>query len=576
MVPGNETDRVKGLLELHTALKAIRLPWEMLWEEISRFIMPRRSPGQTTSLTPTTEKESRLFDITAAQANMTLANGCVAWMTPMEGAWFAFTKDSKVKDDALTMWLGECTETTRNKLALSSFYPAIHEFYLERSGFGTACLYAEEGRKSPLNVQCWPVGTFVVDEDSEGNVDTVIREFKLTPRQAKEKFGEENLSPKTKEKLHKGGALSLEQENYLHFIMPREVNPNGAPLDPKNLPIASIYIHADESHICREGGYPELPVFVSRYLEWGSGTGRCYGWSPAFFALPEARQVNFLQKMMDALAEKSAFPPVLAPEELEGEIDPNAMGVTYFSSQLAQAAMPKEWMNTGRYDIGKDRIMMRQESINKAFHVDLFQMFSQLQKQMTAREVAERSSEKLIQFSPTFARLTTELFNPLLTCIFGIGIRAGWYGEAPPTARMPAGEGLDIIAPPATQYTSRIAQALRALPVLASHRLLELSMQISQATGTTEHMDNLDTDEMIRLAASVESLPSGIERSVKDRDAIRANRAKAQAQAMQQAQALQAADAAAKLGRVPGDSPVGQVVESQLTGMGLKGGGQAA
>ncbi|MTW08805.1 hypothetical protein GM524_13135, partial [Streptococcus pneumoniae] len=83
----------------------------------------------------------------------------------------------------------------------------------------------------------------------------------------------------------------------------------------------------------REGGYPELPVFVSRYLEWGSGTGRCYGWSPAFFALREARQVNFLQKMMDALAEKSAFPPVLAPEELEGEIDPNAMGVTYFSSQ---------------------------------------------------------------------------------------------------------------------------------------------------------------------------------------------------------------------------------------------------
>ena len=101
-------------------------------------------------------------------------------------------------------------------------------------------------------------------------------------------------------------------------------------------------------------------------------------------------------------------------------------------------------------------------------------------------------------------------------------------------------------------------------------------MAISQATGTTEHMDNLDTDEMIRLAAAVESLPSGIERSVKDRDAIREARAKAQAQAQKQQEAMQAAEAAAKLGRVPGDSPVGKVVDSQLTGMGLKGGGQAA
>ena len=107
--------------------------------------------------------------------------------------------------------------------------------------------------------------------------------------------------------------------------------------------------------------------------------------------LPEARQVNFLQKMMDALAEKMAFPPVLAPEELEGEIDPNAHGVTYFSRDLASGgSLPKEWMTQGRYDVGLQRIQERQKAINEAFHTDLFQMFAQIQKQMTAREVAER------------------------------------------------------------------------------------------------------------------------------------------------------------------------------------------
>src|SRR6185436_2076880 len=103
----------------------------------------------------------------------------------------------------------------------------------------------------------------------------------------------------------------------------------------------------------------------------------------------------------------------------------SAMGVTYFSRDLAGAnLMPREWMTAGRYDVGLDRIKERQRAIEDAFHVPLFQMFAQLEKQMTAREVAERSSEKLIQFSPTFSRLTSELFNPLLERIFGILLRA--------------------------------------------------------------------------------------------------------------------------------------------------------
>jgi hypothetical protein len=202
--------------------------------------------------------------------------------------------------------------------------------------------------------------------------------------------------------------------------------------------------------------------------------GGMYGWSPAFAALPEARQVNFLQKMLDALAEKMAFPPVLAPDDLEGEIDANAMGVTYFSRDLAASnSLPKEWMTQGRYDIGVQRVQERQKAINTAFHVDLFQMFAQLQKQMTATEVQERAQEKLIQFSPTFARLTTELFNPLLERLFAILLRVGRLGplqNIPQSLIQPLGNGRGYIAPPAVQYASRIALALRALPSMAYQR----------------------------------------------------------------------------------------------------------
>jgi hypothetical protein len=276
---------------------------------------------------------------------------------------------------------------------------------------------------------------------------------------------------------------------------------------------------------------------------------------PSFAALPEARQVNFLQRMMDALAEKMAFPPVLAPESLEGEIDPNAMGVTYFDANLAATnGMPREWMTAGRYDVGLQRIQERQKAINDSFHVDLFQMFAQIEKQMTAREVAERSQEKLIQFSPTFARLTSELFNPLLERVFGILFRAGSLGEVPPQI---AGQPYSI------QYSSRIALALRSLPSIGYARTLERQLQLAAVIPSV--LDNMDYDAAERATALSDGVPADFLMPTQKRDDMRKARAEAQAKAQQQAELAAQADAIGKVGRVPATSPVGKVIDSGIS-----------
>lgn len=554
----------KHLRERYDALLSLRQPWTGLWEEIARYVSPRRAPGLNGSVTlPTTEGDSRLFDTTAGRGAMILANGCLAWMSPQETAWFSFSADETLRDDENTKrWLNRCTFATREALARSNFYTAVHEFYLDRSTFGTGCLYIEPGRKRRINAQCWPIGTYVIDEDSEGEVDIVIREMVLTPRTAAQEFGIGNLSQALRDKAQKPGPEALERVKFLHFIYPREdKDRREGSLLPEDMAIACVYMEQETRHVAKVSGYDEMPVMVSRYLEWGSNMGARYGWSPAVMALPEARQANFLQKMMDALAEKSAFPPVLAPEELEGEIDPNAAGVTYFDSSIAQH-LPREWMTAGRYDVGKDRIMERQNAIKEAFHVDLFQMFSQLDKQMTAREVTERSSEKLIQFSPTFARLTTELFNPMLERLFGMGLRAGWFTEPPEELIQDLGNGQGFIAPPQVQYSSRIALALRALPTMGIYRTLELMGLMAGLNPAVA--DNFDFDKALRVAALNESMPDEIIRTQDDTDAIREARAQQTAQQQQMEQAAAAADAAAKVGRVPGDSPVGKAIGQQL------------
>lgn len=561
-------DLGKKLLDRYEALRQLRAPWESLWSDVAKYVVPRRAPGLngTSTGTPSTKEADLLFDATAVQANLTLANGQLAWMSPLEAPWFAFDPDAQSEADDVVRWLAAATKTAREELALSSFYTAVHEFYLDRGAFGTACLYVEPGKKRTISAKVWPVGSFVMDEDDEGNVDTVMRCFKLTARQAVQKFGEKAVSGKILERLKKGGAAEHERVEFIHAIYPREdAERDKAKLDAANMPIASVYLEKDGGHVCRVSGYEEMPVFVSRYLEWGSATGWLYGWAPGFAALPECRQLNFLQEMMDALAEKMAFPPVLAPEELEGEIDPNAMGVTYFSKELMQAnSMPKEWMTQGRYDIGLQRIQERQRAIKEAFHVDLFQMFAQLTKQMTAREVAERSQEKLIQFSPTFSRLTTELFNPLLERVFGILLRAGKLGSVPQAMLQPIDETRAYVPVPRVRYSSRIALTLAALPSLGYQRTVERLSLTSRLAP--EVLDLLDFDKAERAAAIADGVDPDIIRPEADVTARRQARAEAQAQAQQMEQAAAAADAAAKVGRIPGDSPVGQQIGAAMEG----------
>lgn len=354
--------------------------------------------------------------------------------------------------------------------------------------------------------------------------------------------------------------------DFLHAIYPRDKHEREeGKMDAENMPWASVYVECEEGNkVCLNGGHTEQPVFVSRYLEWGTGLGGMYGWCPAFVALPEARQLNFLQMWMDMVAERLADPPWLAPDELEGEVDTNARGVTYFSKDLAASnALPRPLTaDIGNVAALLERIKERQASINDAFHVDLFQMFAQVEKQMTAREVAERSQEKLIQFSPTFARMTSELFTPLLERVFSIGIASGWFGEIPSSLRRQVSEDMEEVPFPAIQFSSRIALALRALPMLGYLRTLDRLAVV--ASIRPEVLDNYDFDKLERAASLIDGVdPEGIISMDEVKQIREARQQEAEAQ-MQQQQALMAADAAAKVGKVPSNTPVGQKIGETL------------
>lgn len=535
-------------------MAADRSTWDSFWQEIAEFVMPRKGEITSKVSTPSSVRQDLLYDGTAIRANMILANGQLSWMTPMEATWFSFEPPYEFKDvDACKQYFRECSERTAMELARSNFYSEIHELYLDRGAFGTACIFVEPGKRGPLNFSKFDVGSFSIAEDDEGLVDTLCREMELTLRQAVAKFGVENLSPKKQEDYNTGDSKKLCAKSwYVHIIEPRQDRKDGKK-DGENKPIASVYVEKDTRHVVRNSGFDEQPFFATRYLKWLSGTP--YGWCPSWMALPEARQLNFLEKQMDALAEITAFPRMLFPDTHEGDIDTRASGVTYYDASNP-SAIPREWATGGRYDVGKDRAEIKRTAINNAFHVDLFSMFAQLDKQMTAREVQERSAEKLIQFSPTFARMTTELFTPMLRRVFGILVRIPGVFPSPPPKLLKSG----FMPEPELSYSSRIALAIKALENNSFARSMELTLPLLQVRP--DILDNYDLDTIERDKARNEGLPARWLMDEDKRDEIRSARAEAAKQAQQAAVAEQVANAAAKAGSIKQDSVVGQALMS--------------
>jgi hypothetical protein len=532
------------LIARRDRMKAARSSWDAFWQEVAPYVMPRKNQINRSTDQPDISDSEMLFDTTAIQANITQASGMMSYMVPKGATWFSFDPPAHLADnDQAKQWFQWCSDIARKELANSNFYEQIHESLLDRGAFGVTVIFCEEGKKNALNFTSFDCGTYSIDQNDEGFVDTLFRDFSLTARQAEQMFGD-SISDKIKEAL-KEDKTKDERFEFIHAVYPRaEYDPKRA--DGENKPFASVYLEVKSKFINRESGYDEQAFFASRYLRWGETP---YGWSPAWMALPDARQLNFLEKQMDALAEKAAFPPMLVPADHEGSIDTRALGVTYYRAN-GDNSVPREWQNTGRYDVGKDRAEVKRKSINRAYHVDLFQMFANYDgPQMTAREVSERQSEKLTQFSPTADRMTTELFNPLLNRVFAILSRLGKFPD-PPMEIVIFDEQGAIVPDPEITYSSRIALAIKSLENNAWYRQMEASREIWQVKP--ELLDNYNLDEIERDLSRNNGLPARWIRDTDGVEEIRKMRAEAQAKQAEMEQAMMMAKAAGDVGKIPG------------------------
>lgn len=539
----------KSILARWSTMEADRKPWDSHWQDVSDYAMPRKGKvGGVQTATPGDSSANRLYDVTAIHAVQTLANGHASHITPAGTRWFAWEAPDEIKSDKADSWYSEASEKAAKILAAGNFYAVLNEVFQDRAGFALACMDAMPDAEKRIKFQAHPVGTYCIEEDAEGNVDTVFRCTSYGIRQLVQMFGEEPILSDKKlakawEQYQAKGTNSF--HDIIHAVFPRVKRELGKG-DVFNMRFASVWVSVEGKGVLQRSGFEEMPYCVTRYLK-RSGSGQQYGYGPFEEVKAAVIDANATKEILQVVGQKLAVPSVLIPDNLVGNVDLRPGGRTVFKTGSSAGELPREWGHQGRPEGMLDQLVDARETINRAFHVDLFRMFAELDKVMTAREVSERSAEKLMQFSPSFTRFVSD-FQVLMNRIFAILLKAGVFGKPedyPAEVIRDTNEGPEIPNPKVV-YQSRIALAIRQAESAASDRSIERGLALAQLQPDV--MDNIDTDAYIRQTARNEGAPESLLVSEKIRDERRAKRAEAQAKQAEMQQAEMMAAAAGKLG----------------------------
>ena len=545
-------------------LKAKRdAKWMSDWQYISQYFLPQDSDIQMQKTEGVSGWTELIFDTTAIEAAETLKTGQYNWLTPPNQPWGEFDVPEELKADPnseegtadeATAWLGRCSAITMKELARSNFYSIAAISYLGVGTFGTDLVIVEEGKRTALNFRHARIGTYVIEEDDEGVVDTTMREFEMTYRQALQMFNKQgDTIPEDMARQAKGAAGLKKKFKFLHCIFPREDSerlPNRK--DGANKPIASVYFALEFlTAPIRVSGYDEQPALCQRFDKWG--TDAPWGYGPAYLGLPIARQLNYVQQFLDALAELHAYPRVLIPDNLEGDVDLRAGGTTTWDTSNPNGK-PEEWATVGDYKLGLEMQEQRREQLRDAFKTKAFKLLNTqplLDKKMTAFEVSQRQAEQLGDFTPSFGRRVTEFLNPLMLRVFGILFRAGKFGRPPDALMTDLGNGRKGLALPNVMITNRLTDALRALKNRAREETMQFLMP--QAETKPEVFDLLG-DDFNRNYILDSGVPPDELRPKTGKNSVESIR-KARAQLQAQQRAAEAAEQLGKAGAGLGKSP---------------------
>jgi len=458
----------QALCRRFDSLKADRGTFESHWQEVAEYIFPRRADFNT-ERTAGDKRNNKILDSTGMRGLGLLAAGLHGFVSNPASRWFSLktTDDDLNKNDAVREWLGKVEDIIYAQMhsPQSSITTHLDEMYLDYAAFGTAIMFIGETKDGEsILFQTRFLGECVIDENSEGVVDTLFRCFKMTVRQVmqmeqwdpsedtRKKFSDDKLDDKVV---------------ILHAVMPR-TDRDKDKITPDNMPFASIYIEKGAKHKLKEDGFEEFPYAVPR---WYKVAGEKYGRSPAMDALPDVKMLQEMKKTTIKAAQKIVDPPLMVPDESQFSPVRTVPGGLNFYRDEKRIIVP---LQTGaNIPISLEMMQDLRDQILKTFYADIMQ--PAIEKQLTAYEYSKIIEQAMRLLGPVMGRMTAELLGVIITRVFGIMARKEMLPPQPPE--------LDG-KPFRVEYISPMALAQRAAKVDTVMNALAMAGQVAAAVDS--------------------------------------------------------------------------------------------
>ena len=515
--------RAEEIIERFDRLKNNRTNWEQLWQEVLKFVTPRKAWVTRKRETAGERTDSDLYDTTARRANQTLAAGFHGNMTNPATKWFNLRlQDSNLnKVQEVKLWLADAENKILDVLNSSNFNEQIHEAYVDLGSVGTSVLLVEEDIQEIIRFRAIFIEEIVIDENAQERIDTIYRRYKMSAKAASDLW-QDRAGIKTKELMDNN--KWDEKVTFIHCVQPRPKR-DPSKSNAINMPFDSTHVEVDSRTVVAEGGFNEFPYMVTRF---NKVAGDMYGYSPGVILLPDIKMLNAISKTLIKAAQKIVDPPLIMPHD--GFLLPLKTIPGGLNYKLSGNVNDKiEALETkGNIPVGRDMQNDYRLAIQNGFFTDLFLLLAD-RKNMTATEVQERIAEKMIMLGPVIGRLQSELLDPIIDRVFGILFRNGILIPPPEVL-----QGRKIVI----EYVSPLALAQRREAITSVSSLLQLSAGVAQFIP--EVIDKIDGDKVIDEAAEIFGVSPEIIRDDKQVAEIREIRSKQQQEQAQLALAKEA------------------------------------
>lgn len=525
------SDLATQIIDRADRMKSDRAGFESVWQDVRDYIMPMASSPSRIETPGQKADYGKVIDNSGESAHEMLAGSLVSITTPDTADWFAL----RALDESLNRrsdagsWFEDCAS---RMLAVfrsprGGFCLSQHEKYLDVIALGTCGGFIADRPGRGIVFSSVPLRQLLLDEDSDGFVDTVYRDFTLTARQAVQRWGE-RCGPK----IVKAADDAKRRDTpfrIIHAVCPRDdLGKDGG--GGSNLPLASVYVSVEGRHVIGRGGFHEMPYVTPRWAKRGD---EIYGRGPGMKALADVRSLQRGMRINFGGAELAMKPPMMVADD--GIVSPvrmNPGGLIYYRTG-AYATDPIKPLITGaRPDLGEDLMAGIRTRIDNAFMKPLIQMIRK--DRMTATEVLQVVEEGQRILGPYLGRLKTEDLGPMITRVFNIMLRGGGFAPMPKAL---AGAQVEI------EYVSPAVKAQRVSQARGLAQFMDIVAPLAQINPGL--LDNLDADRACRDTADVLGLPKDWLRPTEQVDALRQERQRARQQQAQQQAMVETVDAGA-------------------------------